>query len=123
MKINEPHFKELNKCLKYSPLKIETNRIKGVIEVKNFRVYAMRAVHEFKQNRIEVDIVFKGQMHAYHDIFGETWYDSDVLNENTTSKIRVYRNIRGKTHSSVENFLTMFFGSGHYYEIKKVSWE
>ena len=120
MKINEPHFKELNKCLKYSPLKIENARIKGVIEVKKFRVYAM---HGLKQNEVEVDIAFKGQMHAWHYLYGATWYDSGVFNDSTTSKIRVNRNIRNQTYESVRNFLTMFLGSGNYYKIKKVTWE
>ena len=120
MKINEPHFKELNKCLKYSPLKIENSRIKGIIELKKFRVYAM---HGLERNKVEVDISFKGQMHAYHYKYGSTWHDSGIFKDSTTSKIRVYRNIRNQTYSSVENFLTMFFGSGNYYKIKKVTWE
>jgi len=120
MKINEPHFKELNKCLKYSPLKIVNSNIRGVIEVKKFRVYAM---HGYKEKKIEVDVVFKGQMRAYHDKFGTIWHNSMVLKEPSTSKIRVYKNIRTKTYLSVVNFLTIFLGDGHYYEIKKVSWE
>lgn len=119
MKLNEPHYKELNKCLKYSPLKIVNVSIRGVIEVKKFRVYAL---HGYRK-RIEVDIVFKGQMRAYHDKFGTIWHDAAVLKEPTTSKIRVYKNIRTKSYLSVVNFLTIFFGDGHYYEIKKVSWE
>lgn len=120
MKINEPHFKELNKYLKYYPLKIDNARIKGVIELKKFRVYAM---HGLERNKVEVDISFKGQMHAYHNKYGSTWHDSEIFKDTTTSKIRVYRNIRHQTYSSIENFLTMFFGSGNYYKIKKVTWE
>ena len=77
MKLNEPYLKELNECLKYSPLKVENIYMKG----------------------------------------------PEILKEPQTSKIRVNKNIRNQSYKSVVNLLTMFFGDGQYYEIKKVSWE
>jgi len=120
MKLNEPHLKELHKCLEHSSLKVENTFIKGIIEVKKFRKYTCC---KNNSDRIEVDITFKGMMHAYHDKFGHEWYGPEILKEPQTSKIRVNKNIRKQSYKSVVNLLTMFFGDGQYYEIKKVSWE
>ena len=120
MKLNEPYLKELNECLKYSPLKVENIYMKGVIEVKKFRKYSCL---NNNVERIEVDINFKGMLHAYHDKFGHEWYGPEILKEPQTSKIRVNKNIRNQSYKSVVNLLTMFFGDGQYYEIKKVSWD
>ena len=120
MKLIQPYPKELKKCLAHSSMKIQNEWIRGIIELKSFRKYCM----SFGPNTlIEVDISFKGEMHAYHDKFGKTWYSSDILKQPNTSKIRINKNIRGQSYVSVANFLTMFFGEGHYYEIKKVTWE
>lgn len=120
--IREPHFKELTKCLGVTPLKIDNYYIRGEIQVKKFRKYVYQ-MRNAKSEMYEVDIVFKGEMHAYHDCFGHTWYDSSILNDKSTSKIRINKNIRHQTYKTVSNFLTMFFGDDANYSIKKVSWQ
>lgn len=118
--IKEPYSKELQKCLAQSPLKISNDKISGVIQLQKVRKYSIdNTVHHY----FEVDLLFKGKMHAYQNEHGYQWYESEILFDKGTSKIRVHRNIKNQTFNSVINFLTMFFGDGQHYRIKKVSWE
>jgi hypothetical protein len=98
-------------------VQVNNDRVRGVYTITNYRKY---------QFGIEVDVVFKGEIHAG---IGnkKQWFSSDILNvENgkyRISKIKLNRFIRKSLVPEIRCNLNYFSESLSYYsEIKKIQW-
>jgi hypothetical protein len=104
--------------LKHSQkITINNDRVRGVYTIKSFRKY---------QFRIEVDVEFKGEIHAR---FGHqlNWYDSSVINQKNgkwkISKIKLNRFLRKSISVDLRTHLNYFSESFKFYsDIKKIQW-
>lgn len=100
---------------KFGSLKVESDRISGVIEIVNYRLYS---VHQ------EVDIVFKGKIFARVDSKRE-WLDSEQIKKlgKRISKVKLNRFIRKSCIFDVQCRMNYFGADIRYYnDIKKLTW-
>jgi hypothetical protein len=100
---------------KFGSFKIETDRIKGEIEIVNYRLYT---VHQ------EVDVIFKGKIFAKANNNRE-WLDSEQIKRlgKRISKVKLNRFIRKSCIVEVQHRMNYFGADIRYYnDIKKLTW-
>lgn len=100
---------------KFGSFTIETDKISGVIEIVNYRLYS---VHQ------EVDIVFKGKIFAKVNSKRE-WLDSEQIKilGKRISKVKLNRFIRKACIFDVKCRMSYFGADIRYYnDIKKLTW-
>lgn len=106
-----------NLIKKYSKeIPVNTDRLRGTFTIKSFRKY---------KYDIEVDVVFKGEIHARVGLRNE-WFKSDITKPNTKykiSKVKLNRLIRKSLERDVRINLNYFSETLRYYsDIKKIEW-
>lgn len=100
---------------KFGTIDINTSSMRGVIQIANYRQYALRE---------EVDITFKGEIKAKVGSTSE-WYNSDDIKKfgKRISKVKLNRFIRKSCFQDVSHRMNYFgIKVKYYYEIKKLTW-
>jgi hypothetical protein len=99
---------------KWGELPVNTDGLRGVIFIKNYRKY---------QFRDEVDIEFKGEIFVKINHENRSWYGSDILTKHNISKIKLNRYLRKNALREVQMRMN-YFGSNvkDYQDINKVKW-
>lgn len=114
--LNTPNTKATKLAAKkFGSFKIDTDRMSGVIEIVNYRLYSSYQ---------EVDIVFNGKIFAKVNSNRE-WLDSEQIKKlgKRISKVKLNRFIRKSCISDVSIRMN-YFGAyiRDYYNIKKLTW-
>lgn len=116
--ISTPETKSIKKIItKFSDrVPVDNKNMRGFFTIKNIRKY---------QFRVEVDIVFKGEIQAR---IGRNpdWYNNTILNEETgytISKIKLNRFMRKSIFHEVKNNLKYYSEElKNYSDIIKIQW-
>ena len=101
---------------KFGSFEIDTPKLKGVIDIVNYRKYSVRE---------EVDIVFKGKICAKVNYSSE-WFEMDDIKKmgKRISKIKLNRFIRKSCILDVTRRMKYFGADIRYYnDIKKLTWK
>jgi hypothetical protein len=113
--IQDTTSKAIKKSLKkWGEFSVDTDGLKGVITIKNYRKY---------QFRDEVDIEFKGEIFVRISNENRSWHGSDILTKYRISKVKLNRFLRKSALKEVQMRMN-YFGSNVkvYQDINKVTW-
>lgn len=117
--ISTPETKSIKKIItKFSDkIPVDNKNMRGFFAIKNIRKY---------QFRVEVDIVFKGEIQAR---IGRNldWHDNSILNQELKgykiSKIKLNRFMRKSIFHEVKNYLKYYSEElKNYSDIIKIKW-
>ncbi len=113
--IQDTTSKAIKKSLKkWGEFPVDTDGLKGVITIKNYRKY---------QFRDEVDIEFKGEIFVRINHENRSWHGVDILTKYNISKVKLNRYLRKNALREVQMRMN-YFGSRvkDYRDINKVKW-